>query len=209
MNATSSFAKGKVTLASLSATSAGRLTLSGSGTLPLSGNGLNVTVNGSALLVLANRFVADRDGQLSGVMTMDARVSGSLTNPQFSSRVATSGAGYVDPELNFRMQGITGSASLNGDHMVIEQLSTSLARGGFVSASGSIGLSGGLLADVQVAINSVRYADGDLFIATVSGNLALTGNLTGSPLLAGNMRVENANITVPENFDGGDDLIDV
>jgi len=209
LNAAGSFAGGAVTLSSLSANGAGGLTLSGSGRVPLSGNGLNVRVNGSAPLALGNRFVADRGGQLSGVVTLDAQVSGSLSNPQFGGRVSTSGAGYIDPELNFRLQGITGSATLNSDRLVIDQLSTNLARGGSIAASGSIGLSGGMPADVRVALNSVRYADGNLFVATVSGNLALTGNLTGSPLLAGEVRVENANITVPENFGGGAELIDV
>ena len=62
---------------------------------------------------------------------------------------------------------------------------------------------------MRVALNSARYADGNLFVATVSGNLALTGNLTGSPLLSGDVLVEEANITVPENFGGGAQLIDV
>ena len=209
LTASGSFASGSVSLASLTVNGAGGLTISGSGTVPLSGNGLNVSVTGSAPLVLANRFVADRGGQLSGVVNLNAQVTGSLDNPQFGGRVSTSGAGYIDPELNFRMQGITGSASLNGDRLVIEQLSTNLARGGSVSASGSVGLSGGFPADIRVALNSVRYADGNLFVATVGGNLTLTGNLTGSSLLAGDVRVEEANITVPENFGSGADLINV
>src|SRR5690606_25261059 len=49
----------------------------------------------------------------------------------------------------------------------------------------------------------------DLFVATLSGGLNLTGNLTGAPLLAGNVRIEEANITVPESLGGGAQLIDV
>ncbi|MGV8831202.1 MAG: translocation/assembly module TamB domain-containing protein [Devosia sp.] len=209
LSANGSYGNGTVRLASLSANGAAGLTVTGSGDVPLSGNGLNLTLNGSAPLVLANRFVADRGGQLSGVVTLNAQVTGSLANPRFGGRVSTSGAGYVDPQLNVRLQGISGSASLNGDRLVIEQLSTNLARGGSISASGSVGLSGGFPADVKVALNSVRYADGNLFVATASGNLALTGNLTGSPLLTGKVQVENANITVPDSFGGGATLINV
>ena len=204
-----SFANGTVTLASLNANGAGGLTLSGSGSVPLSGSGMAVNVQGSAPLALANRFVADRGGQLAGVVTLDARVSGSLDSPQFGGRVSTSGASYVDPELNLRLQAITGSASLSGDRLVIDNLSASLATGGSVSAAGSVGLSGGFPADIRIALNSARYADGNLFVATASGNLALTGNLTGSPLLSGDVLVEEANITVPENLGGGAALIDV
>ncbi|MCR6671682.1 MAG: translocation/assembly module TamB domain-containing protein [Devosia ginsengisoli] len=209
LTANGSFRNGTVNLASLTANGSGGLTLRGSGTVPLEGNGLNIAVTGSAPLVLGNRFVADRGGQLSGVVTLDARVSGSLSSPQFGGKVSTSNAGYIDPELNLRLQGITGSASLNGTNLVIDSLSTNLATGGSVSASGSVGLNGGFPADIRVALNSARYADGNLFVATVSGNLALTGNLTGSPLLAGDVFVEEANISIPENFGGGAQLIDV
>ncbi|UJW87165.1 translocation/assembly module TamB domain-containing protein [Devosia sp. SL43] len=209
VNASGSYRNGTVTLAEMTANGSGGLTLRGSGTVPLAGSGLNVAVTGSAPLALGNRFVSDRGGQLSGTVNLDARVSGSISSPQFGGRVSTSGAGYIDPELNLRLQAITGSASLNGSNLVIDSLSANLATGGSVSASGTVGLSGGIPANVQVALNSARYADGNLFVATVSGNLALTGNLTGSPLLSGNVLVEEANITVPENFGGGAELIDV
>lgn len=208
-SANGSFRNGTVTLASLSANGSGGLTISGSGTVPLEGRGLNLTLTGSAPLALGNRFVADRGGQLSGVVALNAQVTGSLASPQFGGRVSTSGAGYVDPELNLRLEGIAGSANLNGTNLVIETLSAGLSTGGSVSASGSIGLTGGFPANIALALNSARYADGNLFVATLNGNLSLTGNLTGTPLLRGDVLVEQADITVPENFGGGAQLIDV
>jgi translocation and assembly module TamB len=209
VSANGTFANNTVALASLSANGNGGLTVSGSGTVPLSGNGLNVTLKGNAPLALAQRFVADRGGQLSGAVSLDAQVSGSIASPKFGGRVSTSNAGYIDPELNLRLQGISGSASLNGDSLVVDSLSANLATGGSVAASGSIGLSGGFPANLKLALNSARYADGNMFVATVQGNLALTGNLTGNPLLSGNVMVEKADITVPESLGGGAAMIDV
>jgi translocation and assembly module TamB len=204
-----SFANNSVTLAALSANGSGGLTLTGSGTVPLAGNGLNLTINGSAPLALANQFVADRGGQLSGTANLDARVSGSISAPQFGGTATISNGGYVDPELNARLEGITGSATLSGEQAVINNFSANLSTGGSVSASGSVGLSANFPADLRIALNSARYADGNLFVATASGQLALTGNLTGSPLLSGDVLVEEANITVPDSFGGGAELIDV
>lgn len=209
VSANGGYRNGTVTLSALTANGAGGLQVSGSGAIPLAGGGLNVSLTGSAPLALGNRFVADRGGQLSGVATLNAQVTGSLAAPQFAGRVSTNGAGYVDPELNLRLVGITGAASLSGSNLNIEQLSASLSTGGSVSASGTVGLSSTMPASVQVSLNSARYADGNLFVATVSGGLALTGNLTGSPLLSGDVFVEEANITVPESFGGGAALIDV
>lgn len=204
-----SFANNSVTLAALSANGSGGLTLTGSGTVPLAGNGLNLTINGSAPLALANPFVADRGGQLSGTANLDARVSGSISAPQFGGTATISNGGYVDPELNARLEGITGSATLSGERAVINNFSANLSTGGSVSASGSVGLSANFPADLRIALNSARYADGNLFVATASGQLALTGNLTGSPLLSGDVLVEEANITVPDSFGGAAELIDV
>lgn len=208
-SARGSYAGNAVTLDALNANGAGGLSVSGSGRVPLSGGGLSVTLNGSAPLTLANQFVADRGGQLSGTATFNAQASGSLDNPQLSGSVSTSGAGYVDPELNLRLTGITGRASLSGTTATIESLTANLATGGSASVSGTVGLTGQFPANLSLNINSARYADGEMFVATVSGGLALTGNLTGTPLLAGTVLVEQANITVPEGFGGAAQLIDV
>jgi len=207
--ASGSYAGGTVQLASLSAQGGGGLSLSGSGSIPLAGSGLDLRLTGSAPLALGNRWLADRGGQLSGVLNLDARVGGSLASPTFGGTVSTTNAGYVDPELNLRLVGVSGSATLDGTNLVIQRLSGSSATGGTVSASGSIGLSGGFPANLTLALRSARYADGDLFVATLSGDLALTGNLTGNPLLSGSVMVEQANITVPNAFGGAAQLIDV
>ena len=86
-SARGSYARQSVTLESASAQGAGGLQLSASGRVPFNGRGLAVDVQGSAPLALGNRFVADRGGQLSGTANLNARVTGSLSVPQFSGTV--------------------------------------------------------------------------------------------------------------------------
>jgi len=197
-----------VTLSSLSATGRGGLQVSGSGRVPLDGDGLSIDITGSAPLALGNRFVADRGGQLSGTANLSARVSGSLASPQFTGTVSTAGAGYVDPELNLRLVDIGGSATLSGQRIVIDSLSARLSTGGSLSAGGSVGLTGGNDADLTLRLNGARYADGTMFVATVGGELKLTGPLAGDPLLSGNVRIEKADITIPESFGGPAALVE-
>lgn len=187
---TGSYAGNSVAIDRLAANGAGGLAVTGSGRVPLSGGGLAVSLSGSAPLALANRFLIDRGGQLSGTASFDADVSGSIASPEFGGSVSVSGAGYVDPELNLRLTGITGRATLAGTTARIDNLSASLATGGSVSASGTIGLSGQFPADLRVSLNSARYSDGEIFLATASGGLTLTGNLAGTPLLAGTLNIE-------------------
>ena len=209
LNASGSYAGQVVSLQSLTANGSGGLSVRGSGRVPLAGNGLDLSLTGSAPLSLANRFLLDRGARVSGMANLDARIGGSLSSPQFSGTVSTSGAEYVDPALNLRLTGIAGRIALSGSDANVESLTANLATGGSVSASGTVGLSGSLPANLSLTINSARYADGDLFVATLSGGLTLIGNLAGAPLLAGNVRVEEANITVPESLGGGAQLIDV
>ncbi|HEV7415333.1 MAG TPA: translocation/assembly module TamB domain-containing protein, partial [Tianweitania sediminis] len=57
--------------------------------------------------------------------------------------------------------------------------------------------------------NDARYADGELLVATVDGQLTINGALLRDPLIGGTITVERAEITVPESFGGGAAAIDV
>ncbi|CAN7604509.1 translocation/assembly module TamB domain-containing protein [Devosia sp. LjRoot16] len=203
-----SFAKQTLVLESASAQGAGGLQLTASGRVPLNGRGLAVEVQGSAPLALGNRFVADRGGQLSGTANLNARVTGSLGSPQFAGTVSTSGSGYIDPALNLRLVDITGRASLAGNRINIDSLTAGLATGGSLSVGGSVGLGAGNPADIAVRLNSARYADGNMFVATVSGDLALKGRLDASPMLSGNVMIEKADITIPDSLGAAGTIID-
>lgn len=197
-----------VTLESLSATGTNGLKLAANGRVPLSGGGLALDVQGSAPLALGNRFVADRGGQLSGTADLKARVTGSLASPQFAGTVSTRGSGYIDPALNLRLVDINGRASLAGNRINIDSLTAGLATGGSISVGGSVGLGGGNPADIAVRLNSARYADGSMFVATVSGDLALKGRLDASPMLSGNVMIEKADITIPDSLGAAGTIID-
>lgn len=196
-----------VTLDTITASGQGGLEVAGSGRVPLEGEGLSIAVTGTAPLALANRLVSDRGGQFSGTATLRAEVTGALASPDLSGSISTSGAGYVDPALNLRLVDISGSASLAGERLVIDTLAGRLATGGTVSVSGSVGLDGGNTADLALQLDQARYADGNLVVATLDGALRVTGELAGNSLISGNVRVERADITIPESFGGSAALV--
>jgi len=196
-----------VTLETISASGRGGLELSGSGRVPLDGDGLSIAVTGTAPLALANRLVADRGGQFSGTATLRAELNGALASPDLSGSISTSGAGYVDPGLNLRLVDISGSASLAGERLVIDSLAGRLATGGAVAVTGSVGLGGGNQADLALQLDQARYADGNLVVATLDGALRITGELAGNSMISGNVQVERADITIPESFGGSAALV--
>lgn len=204
-------ARGVLRLAALQADGPNGLTLNASGTMPLVGSNGDLQVRGSLPLQIANRFVAERGGQINGTAVIDARVSGSLAKPQFGGSIVAQNAEIVDPLSNLRLQQISAAIRLSGEQAIIENFSGQLATGGSVSASGTLSLasSTSLPADIRFQLNSARYADGNLFVATASGNLSVTGDLMRDPLLSGDVQLEKAEISIPEFIAGDETLVAV
>ncbi len=211
VSASGSYQNQTLKLGSASVSSPEGLRLTASGTMPLSGSGGDLNVSGSLPLSVANSTVGARGTQLSGTVNIDARITGSLSNPSFGGSVSIAGGEIVDPLTNLRLQSVSASASLNGDSLVIQNFSGNLATGGSISVSGSVSLNAAadFPADIRIALNSARYADGNLFVATVSGTLTVTGPLLRNPLLAGNVTVEKAEITVPNLGGDAQQLVEV
>src|SRR5690606_4645542 len=103
VNAAGSFANETVSLTSLRATGTGGLVASASGRIPLSGAGLDLAVEATAPLSLANRFLSG-GAAASGTAGFNGRIAGSLTDPQISGRISSADAGYADPNLRIALR---------------------------------------------------------------------------------------------------------
>ncbi|MCP1200394.1 translocation/assembly module TamB domain-containing protein [Notoacmeibacter sp. MSK16QG-6] len=182
------------------------IALSASGTIPLSEGGLNVSFDGSAPLSAANRFLGDRGTTLAGSVRFSGRATGALADPNIAISVDTGGASLFDPQTNTRLTNINISASATRQQVVLQSASANLASGGSVAASGTIGLTNGLPANITIRLNQARYADGKFIAATVNGTISITGSLANDPLIAGNIDVVRAEITVPDSFGSSVDI---
>jgi translocation and assembly module TamB len=200
-----------VTLRSATANSPQGLSVSASGRVPLSGSGLGVTVNGKAPLSLANRLLADRGAQASGVLALNAKVSGSIRKPLINGSFSTSGAQFVDPETNLRLGDITVNGSIAGETVTLRSVTASLGKGGKMTVTGTISTNAAanFPANIRIVLDNARYADGNMVVARLNGNVSVTGPLTRDPLVSGNVDVERAEITVPDTLGGGASGIDV
>lgn len=205
------YASKAVTLSSASARSPEGLSLSAHGRVPLSGAGLNLEASGKVPLSLANRMLAERGAQASGTVSLSARVTGSVSKPNISGSVSASGAQFVDPESNMRLNAIALSATMAGETVTIRSASASIAGGGTVRVSGTVSTNAaeGFPANLKIALDKARYADGKMVVATLSGKLAVTGGLMHDPLIAGNIDIAHAEITVPDSFGGGASALNV
>jgi len=209
LSANGSFADNVLSLTSASASGPQGFSLTASGRVPVSGGGMNISLNGEAPLAIANRFLADRGAQASGTLQLQATVSGSTSDPQIRGMFSTIGAQLVDPESNLRLRDIAVMGTIDRNTITLRNASGSLGSGGSISASGTVGITGDLPANIRINLDQARYADGMMVVATVNGALAVTGSLARDPLLSGNVDVVRAEITVPDSLGGGAAALDV
>lgn len=211
LTASGIFAKDTIRLTTLDASGSGGVSLSASGAMPLIGSNGNMTIRGQVPLALANRSLSLRGARVSGIAAIDARVTGSVARPRFNGTVSVDGAEIVDPLTNLRLQAIQANASLTGDRLVIDRFSGNLATGGSIDVSGSVSLLANrdFPADISIRLNAARYTDGNLFVATASGDLNFAGPLLRNPVLSGNLQLEKAEISIPDSLGKDNALVEV
>ena len=209
VSAAGRFANGEVSLDRASASNGQGISVSASGRIPLSGSGLSVQAEGTAPASIANGFLANRGTSVSGTARFDVFASGSLQDPNVEGLASLSGGTVVDPLSNLRLEGVGALASLRGDEIVINEARARLSTGGSVSVSGTVGIAGSQPVNLTVHLDDARYTDGETFTTVASGTLTLTGLLAADPLLSGAIELDRTEITVPENFGGSADLLDV
>jgi len=186
------------------------MNIKASGRLPVSGSGLDLRINGSVPLALANRFLADRGSQFSGLLTVNAMVGGSFTTPRLNGGFSVTNGQFIDPELNVRLNTIIVAGKFNGEQVVLERASANSASGGSLGITGwvSTSVAQDLPANLTINLSHTRYSDGNMLIASVDGKIIVTGPLMRDPEIAGNILIEKAEIHVPDSF-GSTSLIEV
>lgn len=188
----------------------GGLSFSANGTVGLAGTPeFNLRANGTAPLSLANRILAEGGRAAQGTARIDVAVSGTAAAPNVDGTISTADATFTDTGSNVAVRNIDITISLSGQTATISAFSANLAAGGTITAGGTVGLTDGFPADLQIRASNARYADGELVAATANAALTITGPLTATPLLAGSIDLQRMDILVPSTFPSSLARIDV
>ncbi len=108
-----------------------------------------------------------------------------------------------------KLVGVRLQARLQNSNAAQLSLDGNLASGGSVSARGSVGLTTGFPAQIDMKLQSAKYTDGETFSTSVDGTLTITGKLTDGALLTGNLALGKTAITIPETLAAQSKLVDV
>jgi translocation and assembly module TamB len=187
-------------LLDLEATGPGGTRARVSGTARQSLSVVNVSIDGTAPLALANRFIAPRS--VDGVSSFALRLDGQPTLENLSGQVRVAGARLAAPTLRNSLTDITGTVTLANAQATLA-LDSRLETGGSISVAGPVGLSTPNNAALQIELARARLTDPQLFETIANGRLRVDGPVTGGAAITGRIDLGETNIRIPSTGLGG------
>jgi translocation and assembly module TamB len=184
--------------AEISLPPSGLLTIAGS--VPLGSGDIKLTAKGNGSLALLNPFLKERGTKADGRVDVDIDVSGRTSAPVARGRVSVSGGSIADPETGMRLSALTARLALEGDKVRLVEASATTGRGGTISASGQINITGNLDADIMVRLAKAEVSAPPLAMAILDGSVTVRGPLLTKPAVGGTITVDRSEITIPERF---------
>jgi translocation and assembly module TamB len=138
------------------------------------------------------------------IRNVNGRLRPDLTVEVAGSRITGSGGidfsnGAVSlPESGLRLSGGEGRLVLQGDVLQVQRLAFQAARGGAVTATGTLRLDAqqGVVPDLTVTSRNALLVSRPDLVATVSSNLKVTGSTAGGIDVAGPITIDRAEIAV-------------
>jgi translocation and assembly module TamB len=182
---------------------ASNLAITAKGTVGISGaKPLALKVSGAVPFSAAAGLLAAQGIALDGAAKLDLSIGGNASAPQISGRISTSGSQFTLIRQNLTLKGLTATVDLKGTQATISGLSADLLTGGSVNVSGTVGFApgSGFPAALKIALKNAVYTDGNLVAAKLAGDLAVSGRLVDGPAITGTVRVQRADITIPEKI---------
>lgn len=166
---------------------------------------VDVSVKGRVPVEIAREKLILSGLSGSGAAIVDAKVSGPVTGLRFSGTITPEGLQFTVLSSGLTVKDFTGGLALSNEAIELRQIRASLATGGTLTASGRIGLTGGMPAEIKVALDNGHYIDGSTISAVLNAALDLTGPLADparGARLSGTVAIERADINIPERLPG-------
>ncbi|MGP1394556.1 MAG: translocation/assembly module TamB domain-containing protein [Inquilinaceae bacterium] len=153
-------------------------------------------------LAILDDYVAAGGDRVAGVADIDLSVQGPLGALRPTGGITVAGASYDNALYGIRLDQIDLTLRGSDRALVLESLSARAPNGGTLSGSGTVVLDAlrGLPVDFALRLDNALVTNTDLASVVADADLTLSGLLTETPLLAGTVTVNRAEIRVPDRL---------
>ncbi|QPM90406.1 translocation/assembly module TamB domain-containing protein [Pseudooceanicola algae] len=165
---------------------------------------VDVTVNGSVPLGLANGFISPRS--VSGTAAFDLALNGQPGLDALSGQIRLSDGRVVAPALGQVINNISGTIGLGGSRANV-QMTVAPQDGGRLTIAGPVDLNAPYNANVDVTFASFIVNQGSFATTELNGTVAVRGALTGGGSVTGRIGLTNTEIRLADTGLGGPEAI--
>jgi len=163
---------------------------------------LEASLDGNLNLApLASPFLAAGADRFVGRLAVALRAEGTVGAPVLAGRATLSDGDYRNALYGVRISNLNGSIAGGGSRLVIERLEGRTAGNGTISVAGTVDTgAAGFPADIRITARDARPVVSDLVTATLGADLRLQGPITGGGTLSGEVRIQAAEIRIPDKI---------
>jgi translocation and assembly module TamB len=171
------------------------------GQAPISSTGrLDLRARGSVDLALADPILGASGRRVRGQIQLDAGLTGTLASPHLGGTAQLAGGEVQDYAQGAHITGINALLQLEGEGIRIARL-TARAGPGTISAAGTVGiLARDMPIDLRLEARDARPLSSDLLTVSLDANLTATGQLAKQLLLSGDIRIDKAELRIPQTL---------
>ncbi len=163
------------------------------------GQRMALDVRGAAPMALANGVLSPNS--ITGALNFDLRVDGPPALSSLTGQASFSDARMALPAANTSVTGLSGTLNLSGGQLN-PNITGSLGSGGRFQVTGPITLAAPYQANLTAQLVSLGVSDPTLYETTLSGNVSITGPLTGGAQIGGTINLGRTELRVPSGGAG-------
>ncbi|HEY6452848.1 MAG TPA: translocation/assembly module TamB domain-containing protein [Steroidobacteraceae bacterium] len=186
-----------------------RVQLHATGQAPLNRTApIALKINGTFDLVQLNPILEASGQRLLGQIKLDADIGGTMSAPQARGSVLLTGGDVQDYPRGLHLTNISATLAADGEQVRLQQF-VAHAGTGTLSASGTMGLTGGWPLNLKLEAHDAQPLSSDLVTANVNMDFAVTGELRRRVEVEGRLHINHADLNIPNALPPSVAVLDV
>ena len=158
-------------------------------------------VRGQLELPQFNALLSGAD-RLAGTLDLDLAVAGPVDSLAGQGEIRLLEAGYANPLIGIEVDGINATLTGTNDSLTLTQFEARTPNGGRVTGQGAIDLDAlaGFPVSFRLTADDAQVVDRAEATVIVDADLDLSGPMLDTPRLSGSVRIDSAELRIPEGL---------